>query len=710
MGKEMDSVVVDTKETAMQCIDYLKSQHMGRMTFIPLSVDAKPTNDSIRRACSQSSNRRMVIDVVRGDREIDNVLRYACGNAVICPTVNDARKLCFEGSSRVKAVTLSGVVIAKNGNMTGGQSDNESRSQRWDRSEVEALKQKHEKWRNELAEIQQGGSFHEKEANMQSEISAIKSQIKLLQNDVALNAEKIKKNQENVVSATKELKKLKPKHVEAQQELDEQKEKMSSIQQKIGTIEEELFKDFSAEVGVNNIREYEETQLIQAKLESEKRMKFRKNINKLKNQLELEKSRDRSDEQKKLMAKIKEDESKLEKLEAQLQKCSDEVAQLESQFDELKQQAGEQDDESKEVDMKIKALRKEADDAKVVLSSHKKALGTQETTTEQVRSRRLKIFQESLVEEIKIPLGDASTSGRVEGSQKRRRVSTSTTEQNFDSSEPFNPEPDQEGDASGSATKQVCIDFSTIEDDERRPATAEQHDAICDKYREELKGLILELESLSPNARALEKFADVEGRLKSVVDEFDGSKQAAEEASKKFEAVKKKRHRLFMKAFEHVAGCIETIYKDLTATDTNPQGGTAVLTLEDEDEPYLHGVRFYPQPPYKGFREIEQLSGGEKSIAALALLFAIHSFHPSPFFVLDEVDAALDSNNVRQVARYINSRKHDFQSIVISLKDQFYENADVLVGVAKDRPSQSSAVYTLDLLAYDGTAQQIPVA
>ena len=116
-------------------------------------------------------------------------------------------------------------------------------------------------------------------------------------------------------------------------------------------------------------------------------------------------------------------------------------------------------------------------------------------------------------------------------------------------------------------------------------------------------------------------------------------------------------------------------------------------------------MRYYPQPPYKGFRDIEQLSGGEKSIAALALLFAIHSFHPSPFFVLDEVDAALDTNNVKQVTNYIQSRKGDFQSIVISLKDQFYEHADVLCGVARDKDSEGSKIFTLDLLPFDTQAE-----
>ena len=131
-------------------------------------------------------------------------------------------------------------------------------------------------------------------------------------------------------------------------------------------------------------------------------------------------------------------------------------------------------------------------------------------------------------------------------------------------------------------------------------------------------------------------------------------------------------------------------------------GGTAYLSLEDSEEPYLDGVKYHAMPPMKRFREMELLSGGEKTVAALALLFAIHSYQPAPFFVLDEVDAALDNTNVAKVAQYI--RKHassDFQFIVISLKNTFYENADALVGVYKDNEDVSSRVLTLDLTRFE---------
>jgi structural maintenance of chromosome 1 len=100
----------------------------------------------------------------------------------------------------------------------------------------------------------------------------------------------------------------------------------------------------------------------------------------------------------------------------------------------------------------------------------------------------------------------------------------------------------------------------------------------------------------------------------------------------------------------------------------------------------------------KRFRDMDQLSGGEKTIAALALLFAIHSYQPSPFFVLDEVDAALDNANVAKVAKYIrNNARPGFQFVVISLKSSLFVQSEALVGIYRDQEENSSKCLTLDV-------------
>lgn len=81
-----------------------------------------------------------------------------------------------------------------------------------------------------------------------------------------------------------------------------------------------------------------------------------------------------------------------------------------------------------------------------------------------------------------------------------------------------------------------------------------------------------------------------------------------------------------MDAFNHISSNIDKIYKQLTKSSTHPLGGTAYLNLENEDDPFLHGIKYTAMPPTKRFRDMEQLSGGEKTVAALALLFSIHRY------------------------------------------------------------------------------------
>jgi len=90
------------------------------------------------------------------------------------------------------------------------------------------------------------------------------------------------------------------------------------------------------------------------------------------------------------------------------------------------------------------------------------------------------------------------------------------------------------------------------------------------------------------------------------------------------------RYELFMEAFNHIASNIDKIYKQLTKSNTHPLGGTAYLNLENEDDPFLHGIKYTTMPPTKRFRDMEQLSGGEKTVAALALLFSIHRYPQRP--------------------------------------------------------------------------------
>lgn len=110
-------------------------------------------------------------------------------------------------------------------------------------------------------------------------------------------------------------------------------------------------------------------------------------------------------------------------------------------------------------------------------------------------------------------------------------------------------------------------------------------------------------------------------------------------------------------------------------------GGDAELELVDSLDPFSEGIVFSVRPPKKSWKNISNLSGGEKTLSSLALVFALHHFKPTPLYVMDEIDAALDFKNVSIVANYIKERTRNAQFIIISLRNNMFELADRLVGI-----------------------------
>uniref|UniRef100_A0A8C6KVG0 Structural maintenance of chromosomes 1B n=1 Tax=Nothobranchius furzeri TaxID=105023 RepID=A0A8C6KVG0_NOTFU len=179
---------------------------------------------------------------------------------------------------------------------------------------------------------------------------------------------------------------------------------------------------------------------------------------------------------------------------------------------------------------------------------------------------------------------------------------------------------------------------------------------------------------------------------------FDASTTTTRRCNQEFEQVKAQRFHLFSCCFEHVSVVIDQIYKKICRNSS----AQAILTAENSDEPYLGGINFSCVAPGKRFMSMENLSGGEKAIASLALLFAIHSFCPAPFLILDEVDAALDNTNIGKVTSFLREEsRQNTQIIVISLKEEFFSKADALVGVYSTiSECMFSHVLTLDLRPY----------
>lgn len=151
----------------------------------------------------------------------------------------------------------------------------------------------------------------------------------------------------------------------------------------------------------------------------------------------------------------------------------------------------------------------------------------------------------------------------------------------------------------------------------------------------------------------------------------------SDEMSKEFNSLKKRRAEKFNTVLTRLQTELSSIYSELVGGDAQ-----AKLTVVQRDMPF-NGIEFMVMPPNKPFTPISQLSGGERSMAALALLFACQKLYPAPFVALDEVDAALDFINVASIANYIRANSVTSQFIIVSLKQRLFQTASHLVGVYK---------------------------
>lgn len=144
-----------------------------------------------------------------------------------------------------------------------------------------------------------------------------------------------------------------------------------------------------------------------------------------------------------------------------------------------------------------------------------------------------------------------------------------------------------------------------------------------------------------------------------------------------YDDVRKKRYNEFMQGFHIITRKLKEMYQMIT------QGGDAELELVDSMDPFTEGVSFSVRPPKKTWKNISNLSGGEKTLSSLALVFALHYYKPSPLYFMDEIDAALDFKNISIVAHYIKERTKNAQFIIISLRSNMFELSDFLVGIYK---------------------------
>lgn len=675
LGRQNDSIIVETASIAHKCIEVLKERRAGVASFIPLD---SLVNDGINLSYLRSIHRGVepAIDILEyDDSALEQAIHYIVGDSLVIENTDLARELKWNSNKSIssKLITLDGTVIHKSGLMSGGQIGNRYNSLSWDQQELDKLYAVKEDLKSKLGSLENERPKEIEISMITDEINELDDSLPILRSQKA-NLDRIVDDRRTEINFQKEFIRDIEKNLEnIKASLKQYSTKKASVEQRISKMKANIFKEFCKRHGFKKgVEEYENTHGSILRSKAKERTQYLRSIDTLKNKLRFEEERVTETKERKIAL-----EEQLASYEKSFDSIIHEKEALLERIDRLEAEHKVLQDEREEKMSILQGMRK---NTMSVDLEFKKLEENYEHTLKEIAILDEELLKEDLeravllknckIENMNLPLKD--------GFLDSIAISDNTEEMIKN-------------------VYKIDVDYSMLSEKMKEVLSAK----IEAELKARLDSVIEEIEQLTPNSKAVERLREVETKLKAFDRDLTKARQLESKTIERFTDIKEKRYDAFMKAFTHISDQIDRIYKELTKANVSPLGGSAYLTLEDEEEPYNAGIKYHAMPPMKRFRDMDQLSGGEKTIAALALLFAIHSFHPSPFFVLDEVDAALDNSNVLRIANYI--KKHagsNYQFIVISLKNALFEKSDALVGIYREQRENSSKTITLDLTEY----------
>ncbi|SCU78138.1 LAFA_0A05116g1_1 [Lachancea sp. 'fantastica'] len=671
LGMNFDSVVVESLSVAQQCISFLKKQRSGIISFIPLDTISV---NKISMLSADAEGSMLAIDAIDYEPELEKAFQFVCSDAIICDTLPIAKDLRWEKGVKSKLVTLEGSIVHKAGLMTGGTLKNSGN--RWDKEEYQNLMSLKDTLLREIAELSSSTrSDLEKIREMENVLSLRSTDTADLKTRYS-HTQRLLKEKQVEIDYQKELaeQEFKPQIEKLRGKVAEHERKIREVQVLKKELQNSIYAEFTTKVGFT-VEEYEAHSGELMRKQSEDLRKLEMQIATIEKKMEFENDRLKAtqERQQKAQVDVEKAKMKLEALEASENNITTQIAAEDAEIQQEENRLEQSQLEVSKLSLGLNSLEETITELTDNLHSCRSRHAGHSENLEKTLLEKISILKNCKMLNIELP----------EGSSSLDDISLNKVD-----------------DEALQAANDVVIGFSGLSRKLRQNDTEEAE--------KELKKNISELEELlavlQPNSKAAGRYEDAEIKYKQISAETERSKAAEKAVNDKFSVVRKLRRDAFEKAFDHISETIEGVYRELTRDPNSTAalaGGHASLTLEDEDEPYLAGVRYHATPPAKRFKDMEYLSGGEKTIAALALLFAINSFQPSPFFILDEVDAALDISNVERIATYIRRQaRSDLQFIVISLINTMFEKSQSLVGVFRQQAQNTSKALTLNLENY----------
>ena len=666
----LDNFVTDTVEAGQQCIEYLRKTNLGRGNFMCLDKLRARGMDAIQTP----ENAPRLFDLVTAKDDIFRPAFYhALQDTLVANDLAQANRIAY-GAKRWRVVTLAGELIDKSGTMSGGGNTVKkglmSSKLVADTSKEQVVQLEEDR---DVLE-QKFQKFQEQQRELESRLRYINNQIPQLETKMQKINLEIQSAEKNLVDARRRIKELGKEHQPSQADDN----RAAALQKEIAKLNKEVERLHAETEGVE--AEIKELQDKIMEVGGEKLRAQRARVDTTKEEIASHNEAISTAEVKR--AKAEKSKTKLEKDHA---KATKEVEAAIRDLEKLEAEVENQGEMSE-------TLQTRVDEAEAALTEKREELATikaelDEKTAELNETRALEIEMRNKLEENYKALGE---------NQKRLRYwnekLSKLTLQNISDLEgappPKKAEPaqptegaagaeDAEGDDDAEASPELQEDQvlekedeDGDEDDEASEADEDEdedeeagetkgkrgnkstpdefprytNDELKDMSKERLKAEIAALEEKTQNVnvdlgvlseyrRRVEEHASRSSDLATAVAQRDAAKKRCDD-------LRRLRLEGFMEGFSTISLRLKEMYQMIT------MGGNAELELVDSLDPFSEGILFSVMPPKKSWKNISNLSGGEKTLSSLALVFALHHYKPTPIYVMDEIDAALDFRNV----------------------------------------------------------------
>ncbi len=618
LGAQIQNIITENENDAKKAIGFLKESRAGRATFLPLTaIKGRTLDEKGLDDCFGYIN--LASELVEYDGKYAEIIKSLLGRTVVADDLDAAIAIAKRFNYKFKIVTLDGQVVNAGGSMTGGAKlQNAGILSRG--NEVEKLKA-------ECAELAQKLELLLKDVQSQQEnCSAVTAELEGCKAEItALGEEKIRVEG---VLALKEgnLKNLTDAREQAILEKEQLSERIEGINQSVQGAKEML-------TDLQSALEKAETELSALTGDRESLTEKREKLTADAAEINLE----IATAQKEIEAK----KDEITRLEGRSTSHKDKLSQLNSEIEEINLK-------NEEITKRIEILRSEANALREQSTSSKERIAEEIAKREQFEQEtgKLRLLEREKLEERE----------KLGGEKARLAERRETMQKEFDD-----------------------ISNKLYDEYELTRSEAEALNIVVENVSEsrkrlnELKGKIRALGHV--NVSAIEEYKEVSERYSFMHGQVSDVEKSKAELIKLINELTGKMGVQFKEQFDKINFSFGQTFAELFG------GGKASLVLTDENDVLECDIDIKVQPPGKNVQNISLLSGGEKGLSAIALLFSILKINPCPFCIFDEVEAALDDVNVARYASYVRRMTDNTQFILITHRRGTMEEADMLYGV-----------------------------